>query len=540
MHTIKNVVIILIIIIIIVICILLIQPKQTIELFDAAQFASKIIDGGTYNWEIDIDPLNIIIPDNDNPEIPFNFGAGLGQISNALIATAETGVNAVKSTIDATIATIETQITAIQTQIQKPITALTTIKNNLANLEAANATKIDCLFKKLLEHIKNTLTLLGKFSTKTGKFSPILTKCIIDILSNVNKIIHTLFTVDINKFKGDEYNVVTKLKLIGIRINNLFNKLGSLIGCINIFIIIIGKRRNIIEIAKIFKFLFTTLLIDTWKYTQYTIKYTLIDLHSTNPLLSEILSQEIYKESIHIITMSSLQITRATIDFSELFIYVGINIIDLINFLLDIYKYLKSSATQAVNDIANATGGLNADDMAALTALMTVITEAIADMSPLPSSKNFGVLDIVSLKTTIKLFRSILIKIGCVIDDTLCSSISTPIKIHTGCEYDPISTPAVETTTAGTKSLKETLRGISEKFIQCKDTTNLNNYYCSLEINTNIKTNINSIEKNINSTHNALYLSIYAFFIDISKPHGWSYEENKTHIEDLIDIKKLN
>ena len=167
----------------------------------------------------------------------------------------------------------------------------------------------------------------------------------------------------------------------------------------------------------------------------------------------------------------------------------------------------------------------------------------IKKLRPLPSSAAFNVLDTVALRSTTNGFRSILITIGCIIDDQLCTDIKQG-SITTGIEScrDVLggwATTEPATTKKGAIKLKATIQNISEKLIQCEDTKNLNNYYCKLEIVPNLQKEASDIENNINSAQDALYLKLYTLSIDISKPSGWSFEENKTHIEELIDIKKL-
>jgi len=534
MHTIKNVVIILIIIIIIVICILLIQPKQNnIEKFD---IATKIWSGGSHT-------LNINVPIAGVPDIgiPLQFGSGgVSGLANSAINTAKTAVTQIETSINASIDAVTAEIKTIKTKLETYVEQMKSLFNDLGGAAAAAAEeqlkKTTCLFDKLKLHIDNTIELIKKFTNKSDILATTIIECIIDIFTNINTIIYTLFNVDLVKFQGGKYNVTTKINLVGNRTKNLFSKIGSLMTCMNIFTIIIGTNRGIFDIGKIFKFLITTLLIDTWKYIQYTIKYNLIDLLSTKPLLKDIISQEIYRNAINKIILRSLQMLRGTIDFSELLIKIGINITELINLLLDAIQYLKELAGVGIG------GGGNT----IVDKIKSEIENTIKNLSPLPSAATFNLLDTVTLRTTVNGFRSILITIGCIIDDTLCNdikqgSITTGINscrnVLGGWETTP---PAGSTTTKkGAIKLKATLQNISETLIQCEDTKNLNNYYCKLEIVPNLKKDVNDIENNINIAQDALYLKLYTLSIDISKPSGWSFEENKTHIEELIDIKKL-
>ena len=528
MHTIKNVVIILIIIIIIiVICILLIQPKQNnIEKFDLAE---KIWGGG----DVIVNIPNAL-PGFPSIPIPLNFGGGITELADTAIATATSSVNAVGASVTSLVATVSSALSALETSIQQPINDLNALKNSLGAAADDATAKITCLFDKIKVHVDNTIELLENVSTKSDLFATTIIDCIIDIFTNINTIIYTLFNVDLVKFQGGEYNITTKINLVGNRTKKLFSKIGSLMTCMNIFIITIGTNRGIFDIGKISKFLITTLLIDTWKYIQYTIKYNLIDLNSTKPLLKNIISQEIYRNAINNIIFRCLQMLRGTIDFSELLIKIGINITELINLLLDAIQYLKELADTGLS-IGGGSGLIDK--------IKSEIENTIKKLSPLPSSAAFNVLDTVALRSTTNGFRSILITIGCIIDDQLCTDIKQG-SITTGIEScrDVLggwTTTEPATTKKGAIKLKATIQNISEKLIQCEDTKNLNNYYCKLEIVPNLQKEASDIENNINSAQDALYLKLYTLSIDISKPSGWSFEENKTHIEELIDIKKL-
>ena len=547
MDTIKNVVIILIIIIIIVICILLIQPKKKFEhlVIDQSSFsleqsfAWKAWKGEPYNVKLPV----IGIPSSDWPGFDLPMGIGFETIVNTAIGSASSVIenihDGVKNTIDAidqSVKTANSDLSILSNQFKN----LLNVENITAGLPtvaelAETAGKTICILSKIERHMQNTTVLLESFSGKSDQLSPILRECIIDILTNLKTIINNLFNVDLDKFKGEQYTVTTKLNLIKLRTQHLFNKLGSLIQCINIIIILIVENRNKFEIIKIIKFLLTTLLIDFWKYFQYTIKYNLIDLNSTKPLLKDIFSQDIYKNAINTIIFSSLQMIRGIIDFSEIFIKIAINFADFTYLLLDAYAYFKYLAEKSA-ELLTPPGTDNTLNL--LTKMKSDILNIISMVSPLASSSDFGVLQIVTLKTSIKSFRSVLITIGCLIDDDLCNSINIT---DTGLSLincsDSVPNPPI-VIQQGTIKFKPMIQDISKKLLQCKDTNNLDDYYCKLELIDSIANDVNSIETKIDSAQTALYLSLYTFFINISKPFGWSYEENKTHIEDLINIKK--
>ena len=549
MDTIKNVVIILIIIIIIIICILFIQPKKKIEhlVINASSseaefkqsFAWKAWKGEPYNVKIPI----LGIPSDKFPSYDFPMGIGIETIVNTAIGSATSVIENIHDGVKTTINSIKQTVKTANSDL----TILTNNFNNLLNVEniaaglpdlesiAETAGKTICILSKIERHMQNTTVLLESFSLKSDKLSPILRECIIDILTNLKTIINNLLNVDLDKFKGEQYTVTTKLNLIKIRTQHLFNKLGSLIQCINIIIILIVENRNKFEIIKIIKFLLTTLLIDFWKYFQYTIKYNLIDLNSTKPLLKDIFSQDIYKNAINTIIFSSLQMIRGIIDFSEIFIKIAINFADFTYLLLDAYAYFKYLAEESA-ELLTPPGSDNTLNL--LTKMKSDILNIISMVSPLASSSDFGVLQIVTLKTSIKSIRSVLITTGCLIDDDLCNSINitdTGLSLI-NCSDDVPNPPIV--IQQGTIKFKPMIQDISKKLLQCKDTNNLNDYYCKLELIDSIANDVNSIETKIDSAQTALYLSLYTFFINISKPFGWSYEENKTHIEDLINIKK--
>ena len=226
---------------------------------------------------------------------------------------------------------------------------------------------------------------------------------------------------------------------------------------------------------------------------------------------------------------------RGIIDFSEIFIKIAINFADFTYLLLDAYAYFKYLAEESAQ-LLTPPGTDNPLNL--LTKMKSDILNIISMVSPLASSSDFGVLQIVTLKTSIKSFRSVLITIGCLIDDDLCNSINIT---DTGLSLincsDSVPNPPI-VIQQGTIKFKPMIQDISKKLLQCKDTNNLDDYYCKLELIDSIANDVNSIETKIDSAQTALYLSLYTFFINISKPFGWSYEENKTHIEDLINIKK--
>ena len=547
MDTIKNVVIILIIIIIIIICILFIQPKKKIEHLVIDQ--SSIVLEQSFAWKAwKGEPYNVKLPviglDSSKwPGFDLPMGIGFETIVDTAIGSASRVIEniheGVKTTIDAIDQSLITASSKLSILSNK-FTNLLNVGNITAGLPtvaelAETAGKTICILSKIERHMQNTTVLLESFSLKSDKLSPILRECIIDILTNLKTIINNLLNVDLDKFKGEQYTVTTKLNLIKIRTQHLFNKLGSLIQCINIIIILIVENRNKFEIIKIIKFLLTTLLIDFWKYFQYTIKYNLIDLNSTKPLLKDIFSQDIYKNAINTIIFSSLQMIRGIIDFSEIFIKIAINFADFTYLLLDAYAYFKYLAEESA-ELLTPPGSDNTLNL--LTKMKSDILNIISMVSPLASSSDFGVLQIVTLKTSIKSIRSVLITTGCLIDDDLCNSINIT---DTGLSLincsDGVPNPPI-VIQQGTIKFKPMIQDISKKLLQCKDTNNLNDYYCKLELIDSIANDVNSIETNIDSAQTALYLSLYTFFINISKPFGWSYEENKTHIEDLINIKK--
>tara|TARA_B110000211_G_scaffold107126_1_gene124345 strand:+ start:1982 stop:3868 length:1887 start_codon:yes stop_codon:yes gene_type:complete len=485
---------------------------------------SAIWEGGN------ADLFNIVLPDfvkkagfsDINAKVSFQGGGISGRV--------ETLIKTITDTIEASVATATAEFQKINSEISEQVQLLSTAMDSIADLDnlgtsaAESVEKLTALLEKASQYVTDTLTLLDKITTESKTFAEKIIECIISIFTNISTILYTLFEVDIPKFKGDEYTLTPKINLVGIRTKHMFSKLGSLIISFSVFILIIAENRGIFEFGKISKFIITNLLIDTWKFIQYTIKYNLIDLLSTKPALKNIISKKVYKDSINAITFRLLEITRGAIHFSEIFITLGFHILDLVDLLLDIVKF--------IDDFINGSSPIDT------TTLIGKIKKEIENM--LSKLNPFGGADF-------SLFTAVAVP-------TMTYQGGSKKTVHRVAN-DAIRATLTKINTLINTTLKPKVANISSAVIQCTNGDTLTdfdpsgnplptqaqrrNHYCQLEFIQSIKNNINKIDNVINKSQEDLYLNLYNVSIDISKPFGWSYDENKKDIEEKIDIKKM-
>ena len=414
-----------------------------------------------------------------------------------LLAPLNTLVSQVNNTIEGLERELNAIVEPITTTINNLIADINALKEAGVEASTKSTQKITKLMNSFETQIQNTITLLESFGTKTFTLISTNIDCIIDIFTKINIIIDTFFNIDLPKFYKEEYTLKTKIYNIKNRTTNLFSKLGSVIVCINVLSICI-KEGLYIYTLKILYFLFNTLLIDTWKLTQYTIKYNLIDLLSTHPSLNNLIEKETYTDSVHTIVLRTLQMIRGTIDYSELLFAIGLNIVGWVEVSIDMFEYVTTFGD-------SFTGG----ETGALGQIKKSIEDFVKQISP------FGKLD--SFKDLLNV-AELRAKNGTITN--LLSDIQK--SIHS----------------SDNTSLKSMMQTICINFINCEHTDNLDNYYCKLDFNSKIKETVNDIEKGISDAQNSMYLKLYSFFIDISKPYGWSYEENKQDVDDKINSRK--
>ena len=475
------------------------------------------------------DLFNIVLPEfvkkagfsDINAKVSFQGGGISGRV--------ETLIKTITDTIKASVATATAEFQQINSEISAQVQQLATATqqiadlNNLGTSAADSVQELTTLLNKASKYVQDTLTLLDNITTESKTFADKIIECIISIFTNISTILHTLFNVDIPKFKGDEYTLTPKINLIGIRTKHMFSKLGSLIISFSVFILIIAENRGIFEFGKISKFIITNLLIDTWKFIQYTIKYNLIDLLSTKPPLKNIISKKVYKDSINAITFRLLEITRGAIHFSEIFITLGFHILDLVDLLLDTVKF--------IDDFIKG-GSTPIDTGTIIGSIKKEIENMLTKLNP------FGGADF-------SLFTALAVPAKYADD----GSAKTVHRVAN----DAIRATLTQINTLINTTLKPNVAKISSAVIQCTNGDTLTdfdkdgnprvdasgNHYCQLEFIPSIKNNINKIDNVINKSQEDLYLNLYNVSIDISKPFGWSYDENKKDIEEKIDIKKM-
>ena len=458
-----------------------------------------------------------------------NFGAGIkGEV--------DTVIRTITDSIEKSVNLATKVFNDIERELQKQINAVDQITglSNPGSSAAQSVAELGALLTKVSEHVTKTLALFTQVTDESNILSSMIISSVIVIFTKFALILTTLFEVDIPKFKGDKYTLTPKLNLVGIRTKHMFSKIGSLIISFSVFILIIAENRGISEFVKISKFIITNILIDTWKFIQYTIKYNLIDLLSTKPSLKNIISKKVYKDSINTITFRLIQIIRGIIHFSELFIDIGTNIVNSVDLLLETIKFLNDSLLESTT---TSTGPVSLVDK-----IKKEIENIVSQLNP------FGGMSLSAfvepavgdpLKRTIHqktndtirgIIKTIGITINCNLKPTIETISSNVIQCKNGeplHDYDP-------------KTPKTTCAGVVGGTVSPNDAVTVSgDYYCSLDFIDKIKFDVDAIDTVINKSQEDLYLNLYNVSIDISKPFGWSYDENKKDIEEKIDIKKM-
>ena len=459
-----------------------------------------------------------------------NFGAGIkGEVDKVIRTITDSIENSVKLSTNV--------FNVIEKELQEQVNAVDQITglSNLGSSAAQSVAELGVLLNNVSTHVTKTLALFKQVTDESNILSSMIISSVIVIFTKFALILTTLFEKDIPKFKGDKYTLTPKLNLVGIRTKHMFSKIGSLIISFSVFILIIAENRGISEFVKISKFIITNILIDTWKFIQYTIKYNLIDLLSTKPSLKNIISKKVYKDSINTITFRLIQIIRGIIHFSELFIDIGTNIVDSVDLLLETIQFLNDSllgptepsggvpvslVDKIKKEIENIVSQLNPFGGMSLSAF---VEPAVGD----PVGRT------IHQKTndTIRgIIKTIGITINCNLKPTIETISSNVIQCKNGeplHDYDP-------------KTPKTTCAGVVGGTVSPNDAVAVSgDYYCSLDFIDKIKFDVDAIDTVINTAQEDLYLKLYNVSIDISKPFGWSYDENKKDIEEKIDIKKM-
>jgi len=217
---------------------------------------------------------------------------------------------------------------------------------------------------------------------------------------------------------------------------------------------------------------------------------------------------------------------RGTIDYSELLFDIGINITGWVEVSIILFNYLtnhgkNSTSTSEVGTCRNADGTFKHKNDGTIENLDSCVNENINTITT-------GIKNIVTFLSPFKNINTFQSSIDMEVLKSKNSNIKDGLKL----------TKEIIHNTTDQDSLKSMMDTISINFIHCENTDNLNDFYCKLEFKSSIKEAVNDIEKKITSVRDNMYLSLYRFFIDISKPYGWSYEENKQDIEDKINSRK--
>ena len=374
-----------------------------------------------------------------------------------------------------------------------------TLAQKLSNMK----TRRETLGEKYDDLIDSTIKLLSKVIVKSQTLFETNITCITEIFENIHTIQNTFFIVDLPKFYSDKHTFKAKMFTINNRNKNLLNKLNTLNVCINVLSVCINEGLYLYTI-KILYYIFSKQLIEIWKLIQYTIKYNLIDFHTMNPSLSNLVETEVYSTALQQIILRLLQMIRVTFDFSEILLEVAIHITKIVDVSLKTITFMKYIATTITG--SDSTGS----DSTELT-LTQKIQNLVLSLSPFSSIKAFDSMAGVSkIEGENESIKDILVTIKALIN------------------------PKISKKT----SLKSMMQSIFITFVNCKDETNLNDPACELEFNSTRKKDVNDIKTFINDTQDNIYSKINSISIDISKPYGWSYEENKQDIEDKINSRK--
>jgi len=453
-------------------------------------------------------------------------------LNDPVVKAAKDGYDTLASEIQTHINNADTALKATLKPICDLINKVVNKLNMLNNLGSSTIDKNNNEVAELMtifeQQITATTTLLENFRIKLSRSLATNIECLNDIFKNITIIIETFFEKDLPKFYEEGYTLKTKLYNIKNRTANFFSKLGSVIVCINILSICI-KEGLYVYTLKIIYYLFNTLLVDTWKLLQYTIKYNLIDLLSTHPSLNKLIAHETYNNSIYTIVLRSIQMIRGSIDSSEFLLDSGINIVGWVNVSISMFEYITAFGKDTSTTAPPQTTPPNTNHLILAGGLCTITNEEKIHLAEeceefIDDIRN-GLKNIIEHLNPFK-------GINTFNDHTELSQLKSKNKT-----FQEIL-QKMKTTFYGSdeKSLKSLIQVLCLNFMNCEHTDNLNDYYCKLDFNSTLKETVNDIKKTLNDSQNSMYLKLYSFFIDISKPYGWSYEENKQDIEDKINL----
>ena len=379
-------------------------------------------------------------------------------------------------------------------KIEAFITELSALGDTATTIAETNE-KLNELVTLYNDSITETTALLKTVIDNSQKLFTTNITCITEMFENIQTIIETFFNIDLPKFYSDDYTFKAKMFTINNRNKNLLNKLNTLNVCINVLSVCINEGLYLYTI-KILYYIFSKQLIEIWKLIQYTIKYNLIDFHTMNPSLNKLVETEVYSTALQQIILRLLQMIRGTFDFSETLLDVAIHITKLVGVSLETFKFLEYLA-------GTMTSGLNTSQ------IKKQLETIVASLSPFGDPETFkNLVTVSSLETK---------------NDNIAGVLKGISLLITG----PLET-----------SLKLKMQSIFITFVNCEGSNNLIDYHCKLEFNSTRKKDVNDIKTFINDTQDNIYSKINSISIDISKPYGWSYEENKQDIEDKINSRK--
>ena len=322
MKKIKNIIIILILIIIVIICILIVKPKNYKE--------------------------HLYVPGIS--EVAEAVGIGGGSSGGSSSGSVNLGLAGIPKKIE---------------KLAKNIDLLSVDIDNLWTLGGNTESNLHIaeyqILLRMQEDMKSAQDKLLTWSKSSKIFTDIL-ECYMKQLNDNVKALITDFFADIpsiyNNSKDDNTNINATFQINKTRLIHLFEKCTSLIESFKILRLCSNDHWS--KVPWIANYIFNTLLIDTWKYCQYNIKYNTIELLSTEPSLKDIFNKKSYNEKFEKIILSVINILYNGLIFlndSLPLSYVLINYLQMTFRVLDYFDKTIMGTLDPIGELSYASGG---------------------------------------------------------------------------------------------------------------------------------------------------------------------------------------